>query len=111
MDDLRSKEKPEHLKIQTAKELLGQLKPLTKTWPGPHVGPHNFKGKPKLNKKEKISFRKMTLGCDDWMLLGSATRKMNEYVPRRSWGRLLVTCGDKREQDLPTPAVKQMRST
>ena len=36
----------------------------------PYVGPHNFKGKPKLNTKEKISFDKEILGCADWMLLG-----------------------------------------
>jgi len=36
----------------------------------PYVGPNNFKVKPKLNTKEKISFGEVALSCADWMLLG-----------------------------------------
>jgi len=78
-------------------------------------GPHNFQGKPKLNKKEKVRFREEPLGWADWILLGSKPppqRRINEYVPRRSLGRLAVTCGDTRQQTYETkktPAVKLMR--
>ena len=36
----------------------------------PYVGPNNFKVKPKLNTKEKITFGKEALELADWMLLG-----------------------------------------
>tara|TARA_B100000809_G_C14923208_1_gene454146 strand:+ start:561 stop:758 length:198 start_codon:yes stop_codon:yes gene_type:complete len=62
-------------------------------------GPHNFQGKPKLNKKEKVRFREEPLGWADWMFLGSAPLKEdNQYVPRGKLRRLVVTCGDTREQ-------------
>ena len=61
VDDIRTREKREYIQIQTAKMLLGQLKPFTKTWAQPGPGPNNFKVKPKLNKKLNISFGKEAL--------------------------------------------------
>jgi hypothetical protein len=74
-------------------------------------GPHNFQGKPKLNKKEKVRFREEPLGWADWMFLGSPPlcKEDNQYVPRGKLRRLVVTCGDTREQTDETPAVKLMR--
>ena len=55
VDDMRTREKPEYVQIQTSKVLLRQLKPFTKTWAQPGDGPNNLKvkpkPKPKLNKK------------------------------------------------------------
>jgi hypothetical protein len=56
VDDIRTREKPEYVQIQTSKVLLRQLKPFTKTWVQPDDGPNNFKVKPKLNKKLNIRF-------------------------------------------------------
>ena len=61
VDDIRTREKREYIQIQTAKMLLRQLKPFTKTWAQPGPGPNNFKVKPKLNKKLNISFGKEAL--------------------------------------------------
>ena len=111
VDDVRSKEKPEYTQIQTAKMLLRQLKPFTKTWPEPHVGPNNFKVKPKLNKKMMIRFGKEALELADWVLLGSGGRKINDYVLREALGRrgkLFVTYGDDGEQ-VYRPAVRLSR--
>ena len=56
-------------------------------------GPHNFKGKPKLNKKEKISFYEVDLGWADWMLLSSGQKEYQSICTEEKLGRLLVTCG------------------
>jgi len=76
-------------------------------------GPHNFQGKPKLNKKEKVRFREEPLGWADWMFLGSApplARKTINMYRGGSCGDLLlpvVTQGNRPSDE--TPAVKLMR--
>ena len=70
VDDIRVREKPEYIQIQTSKMLLRQLKPFTKTWALPGDGPNNFKVKPKLNKKLNIRFGKEALELADRILMG-----------------------------------------
>jgi hypothetical protein len=43
VDDIRTREKPEYIQIQTSKMLLRQLKPFTNTWAQPDPEPNNFK--------------------------------------------------------------------
>ena len=75
-------------------------------------GPHNFKGKPKLNKKEKISFYEVHLGWADWMPLSSGQKEYQSICTEKKLGRLLVTCGDIRVvEPRPRAAVKLRRST
>jgi hypothetical protein len=45
VDSIKTGEKREHIKIQTSKMLLRQLKPFTKTWAQPSPGPNKFKVK------------------------------------------------------------------
>jgi len=80
VDHIRTGERREYIQIQVAKMLLRQLKPFTKTWQEPCVGPNNFKVKPKLNKKLNIRFGKDALELADRILLGPGGRKINEYV-------------------------------
>tara|TARA_B100000315_G_C14212264_1_gene422607 strand:+ start:234 stop:491 length:258 start_codon:yes stop_codon:yes gene_type:complete len=69
--DIRTRERPEYIQIQTAKILLRQLKPFTKIWEEPIMGvPNNFKVKPKPNKKEKIRLGKEALKIADLVLMG-----------------------------------------
>ncbi len=108
VDHIRTGEKKEYMQIQTSKMLLRQLTPFTKTWPEPHVGPNNFKVKPKLNKKENIRFGKEALELADWVLMGQGGRKINDYVLEKSLGRrgkLFVTFGNDGRQ-IYRPAVK-----
>jgi hypothetical protein len=87
VDDIRTREKPEYIQIQTAKMLLRQLKPFTKTWAQPGDGPNNFKVKPKLNKKMNIRFGKEALELVDRVLMGPGGKKIDEYVLREALGR------------------------
>jgi hypothetical protein len=70
VDSIKTGEKREYIQIQTAKMLLRQLKPFTKTWALPGDGPNNFKVKPKLNKKLNIRFGKEALELADIVLMG-----------------------------------------
>jgi hypothetical protein len=111
VEDLRTREKQEYIQIQASKMLLRQLKPFTKTWPEPHVGPNNFKVKPKSNKKMMIRFGKEALELADWVLVGQGGRKINEYILEKATERrrkLLVGYGDDGEQ-IYRPAVKLSR--
>ena len=111
VDGLRTRERPEYIQIQTAKMLLRQLKPFTKKWAGPAIGPNNFKVKPKLNKKVKIRLGKDALELADWVLMGPGGRKINEYIHENAMERrkkLFVTYGDFGEQ-IYRPAVKLSR--
>jgi hypothetical protein len=72
---IRTREKPEYIQIQTAKMLLIQLKPFTKTWALPGDGPNNFKVKPMLNKKLNIRFGKEALALADRVLMGPGRRR------------------------------------
>lgn len=111
VEDLRTREKPEYIQIQTAKMLLRQLKPFTKIWANPGIGPNNFKVKPKLNKSMMIRFGKEALSNVEWMLMGPGGKKINEYVLREALGRrrkLFVGFGDDGGQ-VYRPAVKLSR--
>jgi hypothetical protein len=108
VDDIRTRERPEYIQIQTAKMLLRQLKPFTKTWEQPGDGPNNFKVKPKLNKKEKIRLGKEALEIADWVLMGPGGKKINAYVYEKAIERrrkLFVTYGEFGRQ-IYRPAVK-----
>ena len=108
VDDIRTRERPEYIQIQTAKMLLRQLKPFTKTWEQPGDGPNNFKVKPKLNKKEKIRLGKEALEIADWVLMGPGGKKINEYVYEKAIERrrkLFVTYGEFGRR-IYKPAVK-----
>ena len=76
-----------YIQIQTAKMLLRQLKPFTKTWSQHGPGPNNFKVKPKLNKKLNIRFGKEALELADRVLMESGGKKIDEYVLREALGR------------------------
>ena len=109
MDDIRTREKPEYIQIQTAKMLLRQLKPFTKTWALPGDGPNNFKVKPKLNKKLNIRFGKEALELADRVLMGPGGKKIDEYVLREALGRQKRLCvGFNKEtgEKLYRPALK-----
>jgi hypothetical protein len=109
VDGLRTRERPEYIQIQTAKMLLRQLKPFTKVWEGPTIGPNNFKVKPKLNKKLMVKLGKEALEFTDWVLMGPGGRKINEYVLREALGRRekLYSGYDKNTgEKLYRPAVK-----
>jgi len=109
VDNIRTGEKREYIEIQTAKMLLRQLKPFTKTWPEPHVGSNNFKVKPKLNKKEMIRFGKEALELADRILMGPGGKKIDEYVLREALGRQKRLCaGFNKEtgEKLYRPVVK-----
>jgi len=54
-------------------------------------GPHNFKGKPELNTKEKVRFREEALKLADWMLLGSGPQGRQSICTEGKLGRLVVT--------------------
>ena len=109
VDDIRTRERPEYIQIQTAKMLLRQLKPFTKMWAEPIMGvPNNFKVKPKLNKKEKIRLGKEALKIADLVLMGPGGRKINEYVYEKAIERrrkLFVTYGEFGRR-IYRPAVK-----
>jgi hypothetical protein len=109
VDDIRTRERPEYIQIQTAKMLLRQLNPFTKMWAEPIMGvPNNFKVKPKLNKKEKIRLGKEALEIADWVLMGPGGKKINEYVYEQAIERrrkLFVTYGEFGRQ-IYRPAVK-----
>ena len=109
VDDIRTRERPEYIQIQTAKILMRQLKPFTKVWAEPTMGvPNNFKVKPKLNKKEKIRLGKEALEIADWVLMGPGGKKINEYVYEKAIERrrkLFVTYGEFGRQ-IYRPAVK-----
>ena len=87
VDDIRTREKPEYIQIQTSKMLLRQLKPFIKTWAQPGDGPNNLKVKPKLNKKINIRFGKEALDLADRVLMGSGGKKIDEYLLREALGR------------------------
>ena len=87
MDDIRTGEKGECIQIQTAKMLLRQLEPFTKTWAQHGPGPNNFKVKPKLNKKMNIRFGKESLELADRVFIGPGGEKLNEYVLREALDR------------------------
>ncbi len=109
VDDIRTREKPEYIQIQTAKMLLRQLKPFTKTWAQPGDGPNNFKVKPKLNKKMNIRFGKEALELADRILMGPGGKKIDEYVLREALERQKRLCvGFNKEtgEKLYRPAVK-----
>ena len=109
VDDIRTRERPEYIQIQTAKMLLRQLKPFTKTWEQPGDGPNNFKVKPKLNKKEKIRLGKEALEIADRVLMGPGGKKIDEYVLKEALERQkrLCTGYDKETgEKLYRPAVK-----
>jgi hypothetical protein len=111
VDGLRTRERPEYIQIQTAKMLLRQLKPFTKTWAEPGPGPNNFKVKPKLNKQMMIRFGKEALELVDWVLMGSGGKKIDAYVLREALGRrekFFVAMGDSGEQ-IYRDAVKLSR--
>ena len=107
-NDLRTREKPEYIQIQTAKMLLRQLKPFTKTWKQTGDGPNNFKVKPKLNKKMSIRFCNEVLELADRVLMGSGGSKINEYVLREALDRQKRLCvgHDEFGEKLYRPAVK-----
>ena len=109
VDDIRTRERPEYIQIQTAKILMRQLKPFTKVWAEPTMGvPNNFKVKPKLNKKEKIRLGKEALEIADWVLMGPGGKKINAYVYEKAIERrrkLFVTYGEFGRQ-IYRPAVK-----
>jgi len=108
VENLRTREKPEYIEIQTAKMLLRQLKPFTKRWPQPTIGKQEFTVKPKLNKKMMIKFGKEALASVEWMLIGPGGRKINDYILEKAMERrrkLFVTMGDWGEQ-IYRPAVK-----
>ena len=109
VDDIRTRERPEYIQIQTAKMLLRQLKTFTKVWAEPTMGvPNNFKVKPKLNKKEKIRLGKEALEIADWVLMGPGGKKINEYVYEKAIERrrkLFVTYGEFGRR-IYRPAVK-----
>ena len=92
VDDIRTREKPEYIQIQTSKMLLRQLKPFIKTWELPGDGPNNFKVKPKLNKKLNIKFGKEALELADRLLMGPGGKKIDEYVLREALGRQKKLC-------------------
>ena len=94
VDDIRTREKPEYIQIQTSKMLLSQLKPFTKTWAQPGDGPNNFKVKPKLNKKMNIRFGKEALELADRVLMGPGGKKIDEYVLREALDRQKRFCSD-----------------
>ena len=109
VDDIRTGEKREYIQIQTAKMLLRQLKPYTKTWALPGDGPNNFKVKPKLNKKMNIRFGKEALELADRVLMGPGGKKIDEYLLREALGRKKRLCSgyDKETgEKLYRPAVK-----
>ena len=109
VDDIRTREKPEYIQIQTAKMLLRQLKPFTKTWALPGDGPNNFKVKPKLNKKLNIRFGKEALELADRILMGSGGKKIDEYVLREALGRqkrLYIGFNKETGEKLYRPALK-----
>ena len=110
VDDIRTRERPEYIQIQTAKILMRQLKPFTKVWAEPTMGvPNNFKVKPKLNKKEKIRLGKEALEIADWVLMGPGGKKINAYVYEKAIERrrkLFVTYGEFGRQ-IYRPAVKR----
>ena len=109
VDDIRTREKPEYIQIQTSKMLLRQLKPFTKTWAQPGDGPNNFKVKPKLNKKMNIRFGKEALELAERILMGPGGKKIDEYVLREALGRQKRLCSgyDKETgEKLYRPAVK-----
>jgi hypothetical protein len=56
VDDIRTREKPEYIQIQTSKMLLRKVKPFIKAWAQPGDDPNNFKVKPKLNMKMNQKF-------------------------------------------------------
>ena len=92
VDSIKTGEKREYIQIQTAKMLLRQLKPFTKTWALPGDGPNNFKVKPKLNKKLNIRFGKEALELADRILMGPGGKKIDEYVLREALGRQKRLC-------------------
>ena len=51
-----------------------------------------------MGNEEKISFGEVDLGWADWMLLSSGQKEYQSICTEEKLGRLLVTCGDKREQ-------------
>ena len=109
VDDIRTREKPEYIQIQTSKMLLRQLKPFIKTWALPGDGPNNFKVKPKLNKKMNIRFGKEALELADRVLMGPGGKKIDEYVLKEALGRQKRLCvGFNKEtgEKLYRPAVK-----
>ena len=109
VDDIRTREKPEYIQIQTSKMLLRQLKPFIKTWAQPGDGPNNFKVKPKLNKKMNIKFGKEALELADRVLIGPGGKKIDEYVLREALGRQKGLCvGFNKEtgEKLYRPALK-----
>jgi hypothetical protein len=112
VDDIKSRERREYIQIQTAKMLLRQLKPFTKTWAKPGPGPNNFKVKPKLNKKMNIRFGKEALELADRVLMGPGGKKIDEYVSREALGRqkkLYIGFDKKTGEKLYRPAVKLSR--
>jgi hypothetical protein len=109
LDSIKTGEKREYIQIQTAKMLLRQLKPFTKTWAQPGDGPNNFKVKPKLNKKMNIRFGKEALELADRILMGLGGKKIDEYVLREAQERQKKLCvGFNKEtgEKLYRPAVK-----
>ena len=109
VDDIRTREKPEYIQIQTAKMLLRQLKPFTKTRALSGDGPNNFKVKLKLNKKMNIRFGKEALELADKLLMGSGGKKIDEYVLKEALDRQKKLCiGFNKEtgEKLYRPAVK-----
>ena len=108
VDDIRTRERREYIHIQTAKMLLRQLKPFTKTWEQPGPGPNNFKVKPKLNKKENIRFGKEALELADRVLMGPGGKKIDGYVLREALERQKRLCVgyDEQGEKLYRPAVK-----
>jgi hypothetical protein len=108
VDGIKTGERREYIQIQTAKMLLRQLKPFTKTWAQPGPGPNNFKVKPKLNKKENIRFGKEALELADRVLMGPGGKKIDEYVLREALERQkkLYVGFDNEGNKLYRPAVK-----
>jgi hypothetical protein len=109
VDSIKTGEKHGYIQIQTAKILLRQLKPYTKTWAQPGPCPNNFKVKPKLNKKMNIRFGKEALDLADIILMGSGGKKIDEYVLREALGiqkRLCVGFKKETGDKLYRPAVK-----